>query len=58
MLGACQRMALKNLKLRTRVVRRPKAEAESAPIPPPWYLATKGNPLPSPSSFLAMNLIA
>jgi len=36
-LGACQRMGLKNLKLRTRVPRRPKAEGESAPIPPPWY---------------------
>jgi len=41
-LGACQRTALKNMRLKNRISERPTASDDSAPAPPPWYLATQG----------------
>ena len=41
-LGACQRMSLNIIKLKTRIPQRPTASEEAAPCPPPWYLATPG----------------
>ena len=41
-LGACQRMSLKNMRLKNRIDERPTAQNDAAPTPPPWYLATQG----------------
>jgi len=39
---ACQRMALTEIRLQNRVSKRPSAENEAAPVPPPWYLCSQG----------------